>query len=337
MYKKVLILMLATANLSLFAMQQPPLADLRDYPLAKVDSALRIQTREALRRNDLETASSLMERLLARNMNPGTEVMVEIQNRDLAIRLALVAAGHNDDKAVAFLMENFIKAEKLKKTFEEVAGNYFCQKYDISLKSEIIKAVAQMRSYLILARKINNPDIINPNAHWGNRRGNKTLLTHASALLDKDTVILLLQLKAHANLQSDHSEGALSNAAFEFWRNSHDAKEIIYLLLKADANPNLVTIEKSSPLILLTLSINDLLGKKAQEKLEIISDAQKAIELLLEHNADPCIMNMRGQRVIDHLPLKPEYENIRKLLQNAMNKAGCGQKQNCPEPMDTSD
>lgn len=324
LYKKLLISILASSSGLLLGMEEHPFfqSNLHEHPLPNVNSALRIQTREALRRNDLETASSLMERLFARNMHPGTEAMAEVQKHGLAIPLALMAAQKDDDRVLQFLdNEKLIDWEKFRRQYEATAQIYMAE--PVPKNRRFFEQ--QLYSYLETVTKLNKNNLLNPNL-WD--RYKTSLLQKAAGGRHPGLVWLLIKQGANINYMSHGlvpigapvTSLLIAKTSTTKDDEIKDILEIMQILLDKGANPNSLTALCRTPLQELVIWYGEVPG------------IEKAMQLLIDHGAK---LHFDGKTILDYVNNKnPQNVVIRKILQDALRRQA---EEHGPEPMDTSD
>jgi len=206
------------------------------------------------------------------------------------------AAKSESSGALQFLIENnLIDLKALSAGFQRAIDNYFGPDNNASTEKTF---TSELLSFTDIASKINH-NIIDPNQVV---RYNEPILNKASETKMVNFVNYLILRGANLNSMNDHSDTPISHAAISIiiGMDPDEALQIIDILLKAKADPNIYT--DTPPLIRLLRS-----DKPA---------APKAVELLLKYGANPELPDKRGKTAYDYLQATgPAFNIIKKRLQ----------------------
>lgn len=300
-------LVLAFASMQMTAMECQPELSPSDLPHSSEVIAWRIQIREALRRGDLETASAIIE---SRRLHPSKEVIEIIQNNNLGIPLAFVAAQKNHNLTLKFLRaENLIDPKALSDEFQHAVQEYlwnFKASHVHWNPSNIVNSYIKIAS--LFDQAMLDPNVVDKIGRF---------LFHQA--VDTGYVELVdywLKHGANPNLpEKVIARTPLFFTAQELRINSYsrptEMLQILEILLKAKADPNLAHIHGDTPLMILVRDFNP-----DKSPLEIL---RQAIKLLLKHGANPNLKDGAGKTALDYLQDRgPEFEKIRRMLRKVM-------------------
>jgi hypothetical protein len=195
-----------------------------------------------------------------------------------------------------FLIDNnLIDINALRIGFQTAIDNYFGPNMNFLTEK---KLASELLSFTEIASKINQ-NIIDPNQV---NCYDEPLLYNASGNPLVNFVKYLIDRGANPNSITKNGNTPLDSATFSILLGMYpdEALQIMDILLKAKANPNINAINQ--PLIRLLQS-----DKPA---------APKATELLLKYGADPSIPDAKGETAYDYAQAaKPMFNAIKKMLQ----------------------
>jgi hypothetical protein len=300
--KKVLVIILASASVSLFAMDVPQQeANLSTMPKERENLAWQIQIREALRRNDLETASTLIEE--NKRLVPGATVIETIKSNNLGTSLAELSTRSDRYRVLKFLINKKLISpdEALRIIIQPDAP------FNEPVNNKLLSHFKELLTDLIkLGANINIQD-----------NNGDTLL-----------FVLVRKLNPYSG-----------TSAAQYRKNTLVA---IQILLNAGAKPDLQNtvragnriIQSESPIFyLLRLWLSSPYDESA-------NDLEAGIALLLKY-ANPCATDDKGRTLLDVFnadersttpsnssseQVRNTFPKMRKLIEDATKRC-CSQKQ----------
>lgn len=265
-------------------------------PLVAMSYPTKILAREALMDGQLEAASSFIQVLEKKGINPGDEIIGIIQKRNMGIPLALTAVINNHGLTLKFLSDHgFIKEndERLSKGFNYIAHKYFnINKTTSNHEKALIKK--ELYAYLKLATQINQKEVIDPNLSDDLYEGTHSLLLDAAHAGDTAIIALLIKLGADVNARIGSSTALVRACKMS---DSKRRISVIKMLLEAGADPKIGMVDMP-PIIAI------IWKTKLTTDDEALADLATGIKLLLNYGASIDTETFIGRAALNTLKSK---------------------------------